>query len=210
MGVNRTMTVAILGTGESLTEEAAAHARANADFVIAITDAFLRAPWAHALFAYDQAWWDKYPEAREFRGLRWCAEDTEHAATIGGYCEAIPVPLEGGKVGCLSVKSSGLSAIRWAADAGAKRILLYGFDRRPGHFHKRHNNVDRHLPQRATYEAWWIAINHMIKDYAADGIELRREFSIDDGEPPAIFRPEEGAPVRVVESPIAIVGERAA
>jgi hypothetical protein len=92
---------------------------------IVINDTFRLAPWAALLYAADDAWWMANPDALAFAGLKVsvaCLPGVEMLRHTGstGYD---PDP------SCIRTGSnSGYQGVHIAAQAGASRILLCGFD----------------------------------------------------------------------------------
>lgn len=123
-------TVAVLATGPSMSAEVAQNLSAH--HAIAVNEAISVAAWADMLVALDGNW---PPAFREFAGLRLTGieDETLDAFYIGHRSES--VTLAAGHV--VSIRNSGLAAIRIAAEMGASRILLAGFDypARRGHFY---------------------------------------------------------------------------
>lgn len=80
---------------------------------------FKIAPWADALYAMDRAWWKVYiTEVRAtFRGALYSAADMRDMK------EVTRLPRKEGTLG-----NSGAGAIDLAARAGARRIILLGYD----------------------------------------------------------------------------------
>lgn len=98
--------------------------------VIAVSDAFRLAPWADALVSHDTAWWRENPEAKLFKGRKFCATDMSGTELI-----------KGSYIG--SDLNSGLEGMRVASMLGASRILLLGFDmsaKNGAHYFGRHKH----------------------------------------------------------------------
>ena len=127
-------TVVILGGGPSLEGARGLLAAANdsAAHVIAINDAFRLAPWADLLYFADRAWWDGH-----------YGRSGDVGKVVVGQvatCSDADVPLrlrntgiEGfdPRAGCIRTgNNSGYQALHLAIQAGAKRIILAGFDMR--------------------------------------------------------------------------------
>ena len=100
------------------------------------------APWADALYACDGKFWLGYPDALDFAGLK----VTQSAKTMPGV-EKVKVDPHStrmlfdrfGRLGAGG--NSGFQAVNLAAQAGAARIVLVGFDyslARGEHWHGRH------------------------------------------------------------------------
>lgn len=121
-------TVAVLAGGPSLSKALAESLRRHR--TIAVNRAIRVAPWADMLLAMDGNWPEEF---RAFVGMRvtGTADASLDALYIGHRSES--VTLGPGKV--VSVRNSGLMAVRIAAEMGAVRILLAGFDPdQPTHF----------------------------------------------------------------------------
>lgn len=123
-------TVAVLGAGPSLTADAVE--ALQVDRIVAVNFACRLAPEADMLVALDGNW---PQELREFAGLRVTGvEDPElDALYVGPRWERVQLA-PGHEV---EIHNSGLAAIRIAAQMGAQRIMLFGFDHpgRRGHFY---------------------------------------------------------------------------
>jgi hypothetical protein len=95
-----------------------------------VNDTLRLAPWADMLLALDGNWPAHY---REFSGVRLTGieDDSLDAFYIGHRSET--VQLRPGHI--VSIRNSGLMALRIAAEMGAARILLAGFEpETPLHF----------------------------------------------------------------------------
>jgi len=133
-------TVFILGCGPSLSQ-VPIHAifRAGAR-VIAINDAYLRAPWADILYFCDNKWWKQNAadvEAR-FSGRRIVTMVREYPRVHTLRCSG-EVGLEQDPGAIRHGSNSGYQCINLAYHLGAKRIVLLGYDMRvvDGRLHHR-------------------------------------------------------------------------
>lgn len=118
---------AVLATGPSLAADDVQLVK-NRFRVVAVSDAYILAPWAEALVSADAAWWKAHPDAMRFAGERYgCVYDFQNVPQV--------TPLHVG-----SGHNSGLLGIMVAVRAGAKRVCLLGFDlHSPGqHFFGKH------------------------------------------------------------------------
>jgi hypothetical protein len=121
-------TAAVLGAGPSLTPDIAEALRSH--FVIAVNAAVSIAPWADMLVALDANW---PPAWRKFKGLRVTGvkDDDLDALYIGHRFQRVRTA-----AGEIEIRNSGLEAVRIAAEMGASRIILAGFEpERPAHFY---------------------------------------------------------------------------
>jgi hypothetical protein len=92
---------------------------------IVINDTFRLAPWAALLYAADAAWWQANTDALAFAGLKVTVDSvpgTEQLVYTGstGF-DPNPSAIRTGS-------NSGYQGVHIAAQAGAARILLCGFD----------------------------------------------------------------------------------
>lgn len=116
-------TVACLASGPSLTAEDAEAVRRSGLPTIVTNSTFRRAPWATALFGFDLRWWLAHIQEIEsigFKGERWAyAPGAAKLPGVRSLC---------GATWSHSFGNSGVSSIMLAADGGARRIILVGFD----------------------------------------------------------------------------------
>jgi hypothetical protein len=134
-------TVAVMASGPSMSAEVADTVRAARVPAIVVNNTFRLAPWAAVLYAADARWWRLTPDAVEFGGLKVSIENIDELPPRGvllmrnggreGYDEA-PDSLRTGH-------NSGYQALHLAVKAGARRVVLCGFDMRgSGHWHPNH------------------------------------------------------------------------
>lgn len=105
------------------------------------------APWADALFAIDQVWWDTHIKEvnQNFKGARFTTHPMAkkyHAIKVG--------PIEFKTYG-----NSGAGCISLAAQGNAKRIILLGFDsQRTGGKTHWHGDHPPHLGNAGAIPEW--------------------------------------------------------
>lgn len=137
-------TVTILGGGPSLTQQQVDACKGRCR-VIAINDAYRLAPFADVLYFCDERWhgWHRdKPEYRAFQGLR-VTLDNEG---IQGAHSLHNMGWEGLQLcpwGLATGRNGGIQAINLAVHFGVARILLLGYDMRPGHWHGGHPTETR-------------------------------------------------------------------
>lgn len=166
-------TAAILASGPSLTREQCDAVRGKCR-VIAVNnqgidtecDGVIQpalAPWADILFAADAKWWRHYhTRALKFAGRKVCARATlpwsEVYSLTQSYEHAIYDPRPGHLV---SGGNSGYMAVHLAAQLGASRILLLGFDMKNGKGGRRHwfGNHPGKLNSRGSFATWQSAFD---------------------------------------------------
>lgn len=160
-------TAVILGGGPSLTPAAfelvAAAWKADRVRAIAVNDSYLLAPWADVHFAADSHWFKWHTEGIEKASVgltasqvreRWASFPGQKCTVMGSgdnvadpavhvlrHREGRGLSLDPHEV--ITGRNSGFVALNMAVLAGAKRILLLGFDGKPGendrgHWHGGH------------------------------------------------------------------------
>ena len=122
-------TVAVMATGPSMSKAIADEVLDSGIATIVINDNYRIAPWADMLYAADSCWWNVHAqEALNFKGIKvTCHESTVYKAVnwlrqsgVEGYDPDPKMIRTGG--------NSGYQAVHVAIQAGAKRIVLLGFD----------------------------------------------------------------------------------
>lgn len=141
-------TWAVLATGPSMSQAVADAVRGKCR-VVAVSDAYMLAPWADALVSTDAAWWAAHPDAKNFEGIKYT-----------GAPAYLPVPgvtrAPWGDTGT----NSGLLACKTAYAMGASRILLCGFDMHGTHFFGTHppglgnTTPERFVELRKQFDVW--------------------------------------------------------
>ncbi|WP_202844798.1 hypothetical protein [Luteimonas saliphila] len=86
-----------------------------------VSNTYTLAPWADVLVANDHAWWRKHPEAHQFSGRKFSANE------IKGVERAKPCTFG-------SRGNSGVLALDVVRNLGAKRVILLGLDMHGTHF----------------------------------------------------------------------------
>lgn len=190
-------TAVLLGGGESLSRDqiervAAARAAMKVLGVIAVNDAYLWAPFADVCYFADSHWWRWHTEGvakprlnltaaqvREafaaFKGQR-CSIQNSGDNIADAAVHIMQLLHYPRRTNDLSVKrdfigsgsNSGFQAINLAVLAGAKRILLLGFDGRGGHWHGSHPRPD--CP--SNHEEFRKAFSAIERPLAALGVEV--------------------------------------
>ncbi len=128
-------TFACLGGGPSLT---AAQVRALRDKTrtIAVNDAWRLAPWAEVLYACDGRWWRKHGGVPAFKNLKVTLSNSADLVrdwpAIGILENTGTGGLERDPRGLRTGRNGGYQAINLAVHLGARRILLLGYDMKPG------------------------------------------------------------------------------
>jgi len=121
-GIWQGETVAILGAGPDMTSELAQKAKEHK--TIAVNRAIKFAPDADMFVALDphHPFWDS---AKDFKGIKICGVECDYDAYYVGMMYE-KVEITPGHV--VEIRNNALAAIRIAYLAGAKKIILLGFD----------------------------------------------------------------------------------
>lgn len=173
-----------MATGPSLTaSDASALAnRRNSpadDFrVVAVSDAYRLLPEADLLYSCDERWWSAHAGVPGFAGERWTQSKNrglECAARFGLRVvdsEATSVPSDD-PARIAQGSNSGFQAVNLAALAGARRIILVGFDMSSPagrkHFFGDHAGAMNVPP---AFSLFIRAFNDAAPVYAARGVEI--------------------------------------
>ena len=140
-----------------MSQDVAARVQAAKLPTIAINDTFRLAPDASILYAADARWWAHNARIlRRWKGLKATAHNSVtdrsiHILRPTGVSGFDPVP---GHV--RTGGNSGYQAIHLAAQCGAKRIVLFGFDmhnRHGSHWHGQHQPPFNN-PTRVIFGLW--------------------------------------------------------
>lgn len=165
---------AVVASGASVTREALKSLEGRCRVVV-VNNGFEIAPWADVLYAADRGWWEAYPKARDFAGLKFSSaqsvlpkawgvsgvevDPSEHRLVLKD-CDAIG---HGGH--------SGFQALNLAVRCGPKRILLVGFDYVGAHWHENHVLPLRN-PRQAAMDKWCERLDRQAEVFLANGIEV--------------------------------------
>ncbi len=160
--------VAVLASGPSMSQRVADEVFAAGLPTIVVNNTFLLAPWADMLYAADAAWWHAHPAAADFPGLRVTVQDVPgtHKLRCSGPTGFDPHP---GAV--RSGGHSGYQAVHIAMHAGARQILLCGFDLHGTHWHGPHPEPLRNTAQ-GTYVRWIENFAELREPAAERGITI--------------------------------------
>lgn len=146
---------------------------------IAINRSFELATWASVLYAADGAFWNAYPNARRFNGLCCTASLVAAMRYDLRHVEVLPMGHGGahaptfGRVGHVGHGGhSGFQGINLAAQFGATRIVLIGFDLGGQHWHGDHVGEDLTNAGQATLAEWAATLDDAATTYAARGVEI--------------------------------------
>lgn len=147
-------TVWVLATGPSMGPQVAQAASRSRQPVLVVNDAFRLAPDAALLYAADTSWWRANPDARQFAGLKLCADDTLPGADVYTLRHTGKLGFDADPRCIRSGGNSGYQAVHVAVQAGAARILLCGFDMHGTHYFGRHDKGDLQNTPPEKFALW--------------------------------------------------------
>lgn len=174
-------TIACIASGTSLTQ-------ADVDFlhgkcrIIAINDNVLKAPWADVLYFADVKWWKWHRfVVNNFQGLKVSIENhgadkvldsdvivldnLDFGSTTSGRLSRDPRGIHTGR-------NSGYQAINVAILLGASKIILLGYDMKPGKDGKNHWFGEHPDNSRMDYVDWRLEFSRMAPTADRMGIEI--------------------------------------
>jgi hypothetical protein len=149
--------------------------------VIAVNSSWRLCRWADILLATDAAFWEVYKGVPEFAGLKLTGDD-EAIKKFGKQYRIDLLKIDRSAVdqlvldqpGVVASGNSGFTAVNLAAQFGASRILLVGFDCRIDqglHWHGKHD--DRlNNPDLGRVTRWAALMDRAAEPLAAAGIEV--------------------------------------
>lgn len=180
--------VCIMASGPSLTESQCARVnawRSETNKVIVINTTFRMAPWADVLYGCDCRWWDcvdpktgisYFAEARRHFDLSqmWTAEPVCAEKYGINLIRGLNQPGLSKKRGLIHFgNNSGYQAIGLAEQAGAKRLILLGYDmREDGGKTHHHGDHPAPLQSRNPYPRWIENFRPLAIDLAAAGVQV--------------------------------------
>ncbi len=135
-------TVLCVASGPSLTQEDVDYCRGRVDAAIAVNTSYERVQWAYALYAADAQWWHWHKGAPTFEGARYSLSSEAAKWGVSILRNAGTSGLELSPDGLKTGKNSGFQAINLAVHFGANRIVLLGYDMKPGSKGEQHWHPD--------------------------------------------------------------------
>lgn len=165
-------TVAILGSGPSMSREVADSVAARCR-VIAINNQGLDlAPWADVLYAPDAKWWDTYGDAAQsFEGLKLTLRRSYRPGVEWLEQSNRPV-IDPRPFAIVHGGNAGYQALQIAYHFGAARVLLLGFDMRDVAGKRRRQNYPPKLDTRQRYEVWLPQFERLAPVLEALGVDV--------------------------------------
>lgn len=175
-------TVVCIASGPSLTPEDVDACRGRAR-VIAINDSHRLAPWADCLYACDGRWWDHYKGVPEFKCLKFGL--TVKKDKWPGVTRLPHVGPEGiNPKGICDGSNSGYQAVQLAVHLGAVRIVLLGYDMKPGvngrdHWFGKHPvGVRSHQSPYESFRNYFKALAPQLRALGVDVVNCSRETAL--------------------------------
>lgn len=174
-------TVLCVASGPSLTAADVELCREYVDATVVVNTSYRMAPWATVLYAADSRWWEMYPDAANFRGLK-CSINSQKRPEFLAKFPDIQIlkntgdsGLELDPSGLRTGSNSGYQAINLAVHLLGRQpgtIILLGYDMQVGvkgetHWHGKH---PKH--ESSNYKQWIPTFKTLIKPLAQVGIEI--------------------------------------
>ena len=169
---------ALIGSGPSANAAMVEHLKDRCR-VLVINTSFRLAPWADALYACDALWWQWYPEARDFAGLK-ITQDAK-AAKAHGLKHVKLVEENAPDANRLILnrpgiigrgENGGFQGLNLLLQFGVKTILMLGIDCRGARWHGAH--LGRSMPQQRpqTLAGWASIFDAQAPQLKAWGVEV--------------------------------------
>lgn len=163
---------AVIASGAAANESDAAALKGRGRILV-INNSFRLAPWADALYAADGRWWELYPDARRFEGIK-ITSDSVAAKRRKLHCVEVEqthaILVEpSGRIG--HGGHGGFQGLNLAIQFGARRIALLGFDLCGQHWHEKHPEPLRN-PDDSSLEKWRKCLDGQAPRLAVMGIEV--------------------------------------
>jgi len=172
-------TAIVIASGPSLKKQDVELCRGKAK-VIAVKKCVELAPWADVVYGCDGPWWRSVQGLMKFKGLKLAHEGTVCGSEWGIQRVQIPDPKSNSflfdKVGTVGAGgNSGFQALNLAAQFGATRIILLGFDMQGetgGHWYGRNNWMQANNPDQYCYSRWRKAFEAGAPQLKAKGVDV--------------------------------------
>lgn len=171
-------TVVCFATGPSLSREQVAFVQAASVRIIAVNDAYLWAPFADVCYFADVKWWKWHKDRAEWKAFAGEKCSIHIGADLGVDPEVHL--LENAKAPGLSLdpkaictgSNSGYQAINIAVLAGARRVILLGYDGKTGPDGREHFFGHHPDKSRPPYEVIKARFRELVAPCKAAGVEV--------------------------------------
>lgn len=172
------MTVVIIASGPSLTQEDVDYCRDKAT-VYVVNNAYKLAPWADLLYACDLEWWDHYKP--DFSGQKWTLNPEaaeKHDLNLIPYEPGLRF---GTKDTIGTGQNSGFQALNLSYILGHRKAILLGFDfKNTGeHFFGRHPGAMNKTPDMRPWVRHMSLAAPEMKEAGFEVINCTRDTAID-------------------------------
>lgn len=173
----RGATVAIVASGESAKSEKVRLLDRPGIYTVAVKKSFELVPFAHVVYGCDAPWWRSVQYLPKFEGLKLSYSDVVCNSETGirkvhiqdKLCDKLLFN-EVGHVGAGG--NSGFQALNLAAQFGASRIVLVGFDMQGQHWYGPNNWDQASNPGLWNFPRWQRAFENAAPQLKDRGIEV--------------------------------------
>jgi hypothetical protein len=174
-------TVLCVASGPSLTAADVNFCRPRVDAAVVVNTSFRVCPWATILYAADAQWWDDYPDAKRFGGLKFSIDTSKQPKWIAKNPDVQILRNTGERgldrhpTGLRTGLNSGYQAINVAVHLlGAQpgRILLLGYDMQLGPKGESHHHGKHPHHRNSSYVKWLPHFQSMVAPLKELGIEI--------------------------------------
>lgn len=171
-------TAVIVASGKSLTKEDVDYCKDKA-VVYVVNNCYQLAPWAKALYACDEEWWDTYKP--EFSGEKWTINENaskKYGLNLINYDSQL---IFSAKEIIATGNNSGFQAMNLAYLHGYKRIILLGFDYMNSgqHWFGKHKGSLQKSPDMRRWVQHMRKAQPIMESLGIDVINCTRETAID-------------------------------
>ncbi len=159
-----------------MTQEQIDYCRGKARVVV-INTTWEKAPWADVLYACDSAWWNQYGGVPGFEGLKYSQDDCALVYPTVRHIASVDAPgLSLNRAIIHQGGNGGYQAINLVVHFGVKRIILLGYDMKPGpdgqHHHHAAHPAGMNNPNASNYERWIEMYKTMEPDLNRAGVSI--------------------------------------
>jgi hypothetical protein len=165
-------TILCVASGPSLTAEDVAYCRGKVDATIVINTSYRMVPWAEALYAADEHWWQWHKGVPAFEGVKFSVSHGAAKYGVSILRNAGSDGLEQSPDGLKTGRNSGFQAINLAVHFGATRIVLLGYDLQNGPNGKTHWHGDHPHGQPSPFGVFREKFQTLVEPLKDLGIEV--------------------------------------
>lgn len=171
-------TAVIVASGKSLTKEDVDYCK-DKSVVYVVNNCYQLAPWAKALYACDEEWWDAYKP--EFSGEKWTINENASKKYGLNHINYDSQLIFSAKDIIATGNNSGFQAMNLAYLHGYKRIILLGFDYMNSgqHWFGKHKGSLQKSPDMRRWVQHMRKAQPIMESLGIDVINCTRETAID-------------------------------